>query len=47
MIQQAIETDDPVVFFEPKRRYWDKAEVGPEATRPTVGSRRCPTPAPT
>ncbi len=27
MIQQAIATDDPMVFFEPKRRYWDKAEV--------------------
>ncbi len=27
MIQQAIETDDPVVFYEPKRRYCDKAEV--------------------
>ncbi|HTW19916.1 MAG TPA: alpha-ketoacid dehydrogenase subunit beta [Mycobacteriales bacterium] len=27
MIQQAIAADDPVIFFEPKRRYWDKAEV--------------------
>ncbi|MFL6239613.1 MAG: alpha-ketoacid dehydrogenase subunit beta [Actinomycetes bacterium] len=27
MIQQAIATDDPVIFFEPKRRYWDKAEL--------------------
>jgi pyruvate dehydrogenase E1 component beta subunit len=27
MIQQAIALDDPVVFFEPKRRYWEKAEV--------------------
>ena len=27
MIQQAIETDDPVIFYEPKRRYWDKGEV--------------------
>jgi pyruvate dehydrogenase E1 component beta subunit len=27
MIQQAIETDDPVLFYEPKRRYWDKGEV--------------------
>jgi pyruvate dehydrogenase E1 component beta subunit len=27
MIQQAIAVDDPVVFFEPKRRYWEKAEV--------------------
>jgi 2-oxoisovalerate dehydrogenase E1 component beta subunit len=27
MIQQAIESDDPIVFFEPKRRYWEKCEV--------------------
>ncbi|MBD1543476.1 alpha-ketoacid dehydrogenase subunit beta [Arthrobacter sp. IA7] len=27
MIQQAISSDDPVVFFEPKRRYHDKGEV--------------------
>ena len=27
MIQQAIACDDPVLFFEPKRRYWEKAEV--------------------
>ena len=27
MIRQAITSDDPIVFFEPKRRYWDKAEV--------------------
>jgi 2-oxoisovalerate dehydrogenase E1 component beta subunit len=27
MIQQAISTDDPVVFLEPKRRYWEKAEL--------------------
>ena len=31
MIQQAIASDDPVVFFEPKRRYWDKGEVDPDA----------------
>jgi 2-oxoisovalerate dehydrogenase E1 component beta subunit len=30
MIQQAIRLDDPVVFYEPKRRYWDKGEVGDE-----------------
>jgi len=34
MIQQAIESDDPIVFFEPKRRYWDKAEVDPSAGAP-------------
>jgi 2-oxoisovalerate dehydrogenase E1 component beta subunit len=27
MLGQAIASDDPVVFFEPKRRYWEKAEV--------------------
>src|ERR1039458_4340085 len=27
MIQQAIASDDPVVFFEPKRRYWERDEV--------------------
>ena len=27
MIQQAIALNDPVIFFEPKRRYWEKAEV--------------------
>ncbi|MBQ0864484.1 alpha-ketoacid dehydrogenase subunit beta [Streptomyces smyrnaeus] len=31
MMQQAIESDDPVIFFEPKRRYWDKGEVDPSA----------------
>ena len=27
MIQQAISSDDPIVFFEPKRRYHEKAEL--------------------
>jgi pyruvate dehydrogenase E1 component beta subunit len=27
MIQQAIASNDPVLFFEPKRRYWEKSEV--------------------
>jgi 2-oxoisovalerate dehydrogenase E1 component beta subunit len=27
MIQQAIASDDPVIFYEPKRRYWEKSEV--------------------
>lgn len=31
MIQQAIASDDPVVFFEPKRRYHEKGEVDPDA----------------
>jgi len=31
MIQQAIACDDPVLFFEPKRRYWAKGEVDLDA----------------
>ena len=27
MIQQAVESNDPVIFFEPKRRYWQKGMV--------------------
>ncbi|CAB4638819.1 unannotated protein [freshwater metagenome] len=27
MIQQAIESNDPVIFLEPKRRYWQKSMV--------------------
>jgi 2-oxoisovalerate dehydrogenase E1 component beta subunit len=38
MIQQAIDCDDPVIFYEPKRRYWDKSEVA-------VGRARSGTPA--
>jgi len=30
MIQQAVASDDPVIFFEPKRRYWEKGEVPDE-----------------
>ena len=31
MIQQAIESTDPVIFFEPKRRYWQKGQVNLDA----------------
>jgi 2-oxoisovalerate dehydrogenase E1 component subunit beta len=27
MVQQAIASDDPVILYEPKRRYWEKAEL--------------------
>jgi pyruvate dehydrogenase E1 component beta subunit len=30
MLRQAIASDDPVMFFEPKRRYWSKGEVNLE-----------------
>jgi pyruvate dehydrogenase E1 component beta subunit len=36
MIQQSIRSDDPVIFFEPKRRYWDKAEV--DTAAPLAGA---------
>jgi pyruvate dehydrogenase E1 component beta subunit len=43
MIQQSISCDDPVIFFEPKRRYWDKAEVdtaaGTAAALPLAAAR--------
>jgi 2-oxoisovalerate dehydrogenase E1 component beta subunit len=32
MIQQSIASDDPVIFFEPKRRYWNKADVDPSGS---------------
>ncbi len=32
MIQQSVTSDDPVIFFEPKRRYWDKGEVDTAAS---------------
>lgn len=31
MIQEAIASDDPVLFFEPKSRYWPKGEVDTES----------------
>src|SRR6201995_1391978 len=32
MIQLAVTSDDPVIFLEPKRRYWDKGEVDTTAS---------------
>jgi 2-oxoisovalerate dehydrogenase E1 component beta subunit len=40
MIQQAVASDDPVIFFEPKRRYHEKAEVDESATPPPLHSAR-------
>jgi pyruvate dehydrogenase E1 component beta subunit len=39
MLRQAIACDDPVLFFEPKRRYWTKGEVDESADFP-LGSAR-------
>jgi 2-oxoisovalerate dehydrogenase E1 component beta subunit len=39
MIQQAIASPDPVLFFEPKGRYWDKGDVdvnAPIVTEPST-----------
>jgi 2-oxoisovalerate dehydrogenase E1 component beta subunit len=38
MIQQAIAAEDPVVFLEPKRRYWQTGEVDLDATPPSLWS---------
>ena len=40
MIQQAIASDDPVVFMEPKRRYWESGEVDVTATAMSLWSSR-------
>ncbi len=40
MIQQAVASDDPVVFLEPKRRYYEKAEVDESAAPPPLHSAR-------
>ena len=37
MLRAAIATDDPVVFFEPKRRYWDKGDVDLGSPLPARG----------
>jgi pyruvate dehydrogenase E1 component beta subunit len=34
LVRQAIACDDPVIFLEPKRRYWDKAEVDLASSAP-------------
>ena len=40
MIQQAVADNDPVVFFEPKRRYWEKAELDTGITPDSLYSAR-------
>ena len=36
MVQQAIATDDPVILYEPKRRYWEKADLDESLTLETA-----------
>ncbi|MEX1078842.1 MAG: alpha-ketoacid dehydrogenase subunit beta [Homoserinimonas sp.] len=43
MIRQAIACDDPVLFFEPKRRYWVKGEVNEDLDEQTVSMERAHT----
>ncbi len=40
MMQQAIQCDDPVLFFEPKRRYYEKAELDFDASPAPLFSSR-------
>ncbi len=40
MIQQAIACDDPVIFFEPKRRYWEKGPLELSVAPPPLFSSR-------
>ncbi len=40
MIQQAIASDDPVMFFEPKRRYWEKGVLDVAAPPPPLHAAR-------
>ena len=39
MLRQAIACDDPVIFFEPKRRYHEKAELAPGQWQPEASPR--------
>jgi len=40
MIQQAVASDDPIIFFEPKRRYHERAEVEESASPSPLHSAR-------
>ena len=38
LLRQAIRSDDPVIFLEPKRRYWSKEEIAAEPGRLRLGA---------
>jgi 2-oxoisovalerate dehydrogenase E1 component beta subunit len=40
MIQQAVTSDDPIIFMEPKRRYWEKGPVDLTGTPAPLHSSR-------
>jgi 2-oxoisovalerate dehydrogenase E1 component beta subunit len=40
MIQQAVASDDPIIFFEPKRRYHERGDVDESATPAPLHSAR-------
>ncbi|MFI7166496.1 alpha-ketoacid dehydrogenase subunit beta [Rhodococcus erythropolis] len=44
MIQQAIASDDPVLFFEPKRRYWEKGSIDSDSASTPLHKARVLTP---
>ena len=40
LLRQSIELDDPVIFLEPKRRYWAREEVDLPVTTEPIGTAR-------
>jgi pyruvate dehydrogenase E1 component beta subunit len=38
LLRESIESDDPTIYLEPKRRYWAREEVGRDAPRLPIGT---------